>query len=286
MRTTSRWSRGRAPRTAALAGLAALACLAGSAAAEPQGLRVVYRADGLPAGPDDARWQELPQTQVELSPQIIVPPKGGGGVASLSLRAAHDGERIAFLLAWRDPTPNREVGVASFRDAAALGFPALASATAPSPFMGDADHPVNIWQWSAELEAEARGEGSFATRYPHTPGVWYFPQDASVTRQVRAWRGVAPVMEFVAHGYGTLRPRPVRNVLASGRWADGTWKVVMRRALETGDPEDAVFRPSEPQNLIAAVWEGSAGDVNGRKSVTLTWIPVQLDSTVVADGDR
>ena len=247
---------------------------------------MVYRADGLPVGPDDARWQELPALEVQLSPQIIVPPKGGGGVSALTLRAAHDGERVAFLLVWRDPTPNREVGVATFRDAAALGFPALASATAPSPFMGDAEHPVNIWQWSAELEAEARGEGGFAARYPHTPGVWYFPQDVSVTRQVRAWRGAAPVVEFIAHGYGTLQPRPVRNVVASGHWADGTWKVMMRRALETGDPEDAVFRPSEPQNLIAAVWEGSAGDVNGRKSVTLAWIPVRVDSTVMADGAR
>ena len=286
MSTATRWSPERFPAAAAVAALLAMLAAAAPSAAESQALRVVYRAEGVPAGPGDPAWRELPALEVALSPQIIVPPKGGGEVTALTLRAAHDGERIAFLLSWPDPTPDREVGVATFRDAAALGFPALASATAPSPFMGDAEHPVNIWQWSAELEAEARGEGSFATRYPHTPGVWYFPQDASITRQVRAWRGAAPVVEFIAHGYGTLRPRPVRNVLASGRWSDGVWTVVMRRALETGDPEDAVFRPSEPQNLIAAVWEGSSGDVNGRKSVTLTWIPVRLDSTVVADGAR
>ena len=57
---------------------------------------------------------------------------------------------------------------------------------------------------------------------------------------------------------------------------------VLRR-LSTGDPEDASFLPGETTSFILAVWDGSAGDVNGRKSVTLAWTPLALDATKAAD---
>ncbi len=263
--------------------LLALGCTAG---AQPSGVRAPYVADGAPARPGDSSWRGAPQTTLALMPQLIAVPNGGGSVSAVSVRALHDGEWLAIRLEWADATADRVVGADAFRDAAAVGFPVRESSTPASPFMGDAQHPVNIWQWSADLEAEAAGQGGFAERYPHTEGVWYFPQDAAVRRDVKHWRGMDPVVEFVATGWGTLERRPVHNVLGASVHADGRWRVVLRRRLATGDPNDSPFRPGETTHLIVALWEGSSGEVNGRKSVTLGWTPFSLDATVTSDARR
>lgn len=258
--------------------------LASAGAAETPSVRATYASSGVPQHPADPAWSRAAEAALALTPQIIIPPNGGGSVSTVRVRAMHDGEWIAFRLQWQDATQDREVGSDSFRDAAAVGFPLLGSEPLPSPFMGDAEHPVGIWQWSADLEADARAQGGFAERYPHTPGVWYFPQDAAVHREVTAWRGKDPVTEFVATGFGTLTRRPTRNVHASSDHAKGSWAVVLRRRLETGDPNDAPFRPGEGTQLVVAVWNGAAGDVNGRKSVTLNWVPLELAPTSRADA--
>ncbi len=260
--------------------------------AEVQGVRVVYRSQGVASQPDDAAWRKMPETKLALMTQLIAPPIGGGSVKEVAVRAMHDGEWLAIHLEWADATADRSVGVDTFRDAVAVGFPVNATEPPASPFMGDAQHPVAIWQWTADLEAEARGQGGFAERYPHTEGVWYFPQDAAVTREVRAWRGSDPVIEYVAMGFGTLARRPTRNVLGTSLHAKGRWRVVLRRQLSTGDAEAAAFMPSDVARLIVAVWNGSQGEVNGRKSVTINWVPFDLDSTfsldrtVAGDGER
>jgi len=273
-------------RVSVTAGVALLLAVP-AGGAEAQELQAPYRAEGVAAGPADPRWEEAPSTPLELSAQLIAPPVGGGSLSKAAVRAMHDGEWLAIRLEWTDPTADREVGVDTFRDAAALGFPQVASAPLPSPFMGDAEHPVVIWQWTADLEAGARGRGGFAERYPHTEGVWYFPQDAMVRRRVRAWRETEPVAAFVATSWGTLTPRDGQDVHARSTRRDDRWVVVFRRLLDTGHPQAARFRAGETTHLVAAVWNGKEGDVNGRKSVTLGWIPMALEATLeVDDGER
>lgn len=229
----------------------------------------------------------VPDANLALQAQVIVPPIGGGSVENVSVRAMHDGESIAIRLAWKDPSVDQEVGVSTFRDAAAVGFPITQTQPAPSPFMGDAEHPVAIWQWTADFDAVDAGRGGFAKRYPHTQGIWYFPQDAAVRRQVIGWRVTEPAVEFVATGFGTIAPRPSsRNVRArSARTQDG-WARVLTRALATGEAGDPSFQPGETTFLIVAVWDGSHDEVNGRKSVTLAWVPFAVDATVSTLDER
>jgi hypothetical protein len=247
------------------------------------GIRAVYLADEIPIRPDDGEWRGAPESRVDLVGQLMVPPHGGGSVESVSVRALHNGETLAIRLEWSDPTPNREVGVDTFRDAVAVGFPTREAEMVPSPFMGDPEHPINIWQWTADFDANAQGRGGFADRYPHTEGVWYFPQDYEVTRDVRAWRGTEPVIELVATGWGTLARKVSQNVRGLSEHRKGRWQVVLRRILSTGNPEDTFFRPGEKTHVIFAVWNGSSQEVNGKKNVTMMWTPLTLDPTV-ADG--
>jgi len=267
-----------------LSGIALLALFSGVTSAESPRVNVAYVPDGVVRSPHDAGWDDVPAGALALSAQLISTPNGGGSVESVSVRAMHDGEWLAVRLDWADASADRSVGAKTFRDAMALGFPVRSGEAPPSPFMGDAEHPVNIWQWSADLEADAEGQGGFAERYPHTEGVWYFPQDASVRREVRAWRGVDPVVEFEATGWGTLTRHESQNVLGSSEHEKGRWRVLLRRRLATGFPEDVAFRPGEETQLIVAIWNGAEGEVNGRKSVTLGWTPFLLEATTLA-GD-
>ncbi|MFQ5514301.1 MAG: ethylbenzene dehydrogenase-related protein [Myxococcota bacterium] len=251
-------------------------------AAEAKGVRAVYNADPVPVRPDAAAWKRAPAATIDLMGQLIVPPVGGGSVPRVKIRAMHDGEWLALRVEWADETADREVRVDRFRDAIAVGFPTRHTEDLPSPFMGDPQHTLNIWQWTADFDANLEGHGGFAKNYPHTEGVWYFAQDYAVQRQVRAWRGTEPVIEFVAAGFGTLERKDSQNVRGLSRYANGRWSVVLRRPLSTGNPHDTHFRPGESTHFVIAVWNGSNGEVNGRKSVTMQWTPLTLDPTVVA----
>jgi hypothetical protein len=238
---------------------------------------VVFVRDGVFANPADDAWSEITETTYTLMPQMITSPHGGGGVPEVAVRATHDGEEVAIRLQWFDSSADRGVGVDTFRDAAAIGFPVGKPKVVPSPFMGDSEHPVVIWQWAADFDANAEGRSRFGERYPHSEGVWIFPQDLSVRRQVRGWRGAEPVIEYIAKGFGTLTPRMDGTVEGISDYKRGQWTVVLRRDLTTSKEEDAAFAPGETTQLIIAIWNGGKKEVNGRKSVTYAWIPARFD---------
>jgi len=85
-----------------------------------------------------------------------------GKVRAVSVRAAHDGERIAIQLEWNDDTQNTEFGERLFPDAAAVLFPS--NGDAPIVTLGSQDAAVNEWFWRADLEQPenlvARGLGT------------------------------------------------------------------------------------------------------------------------------
>jgi hypothetical protein len=257
---------------------ASLIALAHGATAAPlDEVRVVFVRDGVFTSPTDEAWEAIPEATYDLQAQLIAAPVGGGSVSKISVRATHDGEEVAILLTWADPSADRGVGVDTFRDAAAIGFPAGRPEVAPAPFMGDEQHPVVIWQWAADFDANAEGDSRFGKRYPHSEGVWIFPQDMSVRRKVRGWRGADPVIEYIARGYGTLTPRIGASVAGVSDYSDGHWSVVLRRKLITSNPTDAAFVPGEETPFILAVWNGEQEEVNGRKAVTYNWLPARFD---------
>jgi len=247
--------------------------------AAPPEVRVVFVRDGVFASPVDRAWEKIPETTYTLQPQLITTPNGGGSISRVSVCATHDGEEVAFRLRWSDSSADRGVGVNTFRDAAAIGFPVGRPTAPPSPFMGDEERPVVIWQWAADFDADAEGKSRFGERYPHSEGVWIFPQDLSVRRQVRGWRGADPVIEYEARGFGTLTPRMDVSVEGASSYERGEWVVVLRRKLTTSKDVDPVFIPGEATSLILAIWNGEKEEVNGRKAVTYQWIPAKLDGT-------
>lgn len=266
------------PVALSLAAFVAWGALASLSHAEPPP-RVVaaYRAEGVPTRADDAAWEAAPTTGLSLMAQMIVPPVGGGATGRVQVQALHDGTWLGIRLHWADATADRRVGMDRFRDAVAVGFPQAADQGPTSPFMGDADHPVTIWQWSADFAAAAEGKDATAERYRAAEGVWHFPDDAAVRERVQGWRGREPVGVFVATGFGSLERLADRNVEAASLREDEAWTVVLRRRLEDGGLP--VFEPGSESQLLVAVWDGAGAEVNGRKSVTMAWTPLELAAT-------
>jgi DMSO reductase family type II enzyme heme b subunit len=74
-------------------------------------------------------------------------------------------------------------------------------------------------------------------------------------------------------------------VFGRGLHRDGHWRVVLQRQLETGNPDDTSFRPGERSFAILAIWNGEQSEVNGKKSLTMMWTPVDLAPTVGGEAE-
>jgi DMSO reductase family type II enzyme heme b subunit len=77
--------------------------------------------------------------------------------------------------------------------------------------------------------------------------------------------------ELTAQGFGTLRARPSidREVDGFGAYSTGSYRVLFRRALRTASPDGVPFSAGGRAAVAFAVWDGSAGDRDGKKSVTI-----------------
>ena len=80
-----------------------------------------------------------------------------------------------------------------------------------------------------------------------------------------------------AQGFGTLRahPRPAQNIEATGEYSTGSYRVQFTRAL-SADANTIRLVPGGTVPVAFAVWNGSAGDRDGKKSVTI-WQELLLE---------
>ena len=81
----------------------------------------------------------------------------------------------------------------------------------------------------------------------------------------------SPVEDLTASGFGTLRARPriEQNVDAQGLFSTGSYSVQFVRPLRSASPEAVSLSAGSLAPVAFAVWNGSAGDRDGKKSVTI-----------------
>jgi mono/diheme cytochrome c family protein len=237
-----------------------------------EGLLHAARVEGpLPLDPVESAWEHVESAYVPLSPLWPEPYP----VSGVSVRALHDGKRLALLLQWRDETLNgAPLRVQDFQDAAAVQF-SLAD-QAPFIGMGDPQNPVNLWQWKAGWQQEVDGtrpemNQAYASLhvdvYPE-PALRGLYRTAETAGNLLAATGMkSPVEDANATGFGTLTTQPpaAQNVGGRGIWRDGFWSVLFHRDLESGDPGDVRLVPGKPVLVAWAIWNGAQRDRNGRK---------------------
>jgi hypothetical protein len=160
--------------------------------------------------------------------------------------------------------------------------------------MGEPGAPVNIWMWKAERQADLEPAFQDLEKVYPNIGIDSYPNllrsaPEQPTRHaltlesdpafVTAWGAgnivadptrKSPTEDLVAEGFGTLRARPRadQNVAAVGVYGTGAYRVQLRRRLEARG--EAVSLQSGQRAAVSfAVWNGSAGDRDGKKSVTI-----------------
>ena len=254
---------------------------------------VARRVFELPAHPDSGIWRTAPAVNLHLMPLWWRAERP----EEVTVQALHDGKQIAFRLAWADATYDATaMRPQDFRDAAAIEF----ALTADPPFFamgGTGEHvgAVNLWMWKAERQADLEPAFQDLEKvYPNIgidsyPNLLRSPLEQpmrhaltleSDPRFVTAW-GVGNIVadptrrsaaeDLTARGFGTLkaRPRADQAVQAVGDYQTGSYRVQFTRALAPGKGDAATLAAGARFPVAFAIWNGSAGDRDGKKSVTI-----------------
>lgn len=254
--------------------------------AQGQVLYVADTTERLPADdPWAPVWDRMPGLDVALSPQIGVPPAlTGPSVPTVRARALSDGERIAILLEWSDPTLDDSVLEAdAFADAAAIQF---AQGTGISICMGQQAGALNIWHWKADWAADLAAWRDIWDAHPNAPADATVPKpeagtgpeppgflSGAMAGNLRSLPRRSSVEDLNAVGFGSLTAQPAegQDVAGASGWRDGVWRVVFSRRLTPDDPNDAQIRRDGATVVAFAVWDGARGERDGLKS-TSTWL--------------
>jgi len=269
------------------------------------GTLTVRRVAGdLPLDPHARVWRAARLQPVGLRTLWLRPKT----IDRVRVAVLHNGREIGFLLEWDDPIADQAaLGVQEFRDAAAVQFPlrpvALHAHGHPEPSyaMGEAQGPVNIWHWKADWQLDLARHRDLEDRYPAVavddvpfvrgmrssdPGAILAPADrhdplflaARAAGNPMALPRRSAVENLNAAGLGTITSQPAEAqvIRGEGRWAGGKWRVVMVRALRTGNPRDAQFEPGQATTAAFAVWDGAQRDRDGQKAVSL-WQRLRIE---------
>jgi hypothetical protein len=253
------------------------------------------------SAPQSDLWNQTTAVEVPLSAQIITKPMlPETNVKSVTARALHNGQELALLLEWADPTRNEStLRVEDFRDGVAVQFP-LAQA---QPFfcMGQQGGDVNIWHWKADWQAAITAAQELRDVFPYMYVDQYpFTEDGTdvvlaaytdpnylTARAVGNLMALpvhaSPVENLVAGGFGSLTSQPEdrQNVQGQGEWHNGVWRVVFSRSLTSAEREDISLAPNKVYSIAFAAWDGANQERNGTKS-TSQWVSLQLAGAATA----
>ncbi len=257
----------------------------------------VKRVRTLPEHPDASLWAQTPPVNLHLMPLWWRTDRP----EEVTVRALHDGKEIAILMLWQDTTYDATaMRPQDFRDAAAVEL----SREANPPFfaMGERGQFVDIWMWKSERQADLEPAFQDLEKVYPNIGIDSYPnllrspleqpQRHALTLEsdptfVSAW-GVGNIVadptrrsaaeNLTAQGFGTLRARPTadQTVAARGVYTVNSYRVVFRRTLAGKGAGSVSLKPGNTVPVAFAVWNGSAGDRDGKKSVTI-WQDLQIE---------
>jgi mono/diheme cytochrome c family protein len=227
----------------------------------------------LPATLDDPKWKEVESLYVGLGSQITHKPRNFVRlVDEVWVRSFYNADDIVFMFEWNDrnkslvneeakkidpntmpEVPPSGVPVAdkgirhwpSFDDAIAVQFPAkwkeLVAPEKPRFIFGDAKRAVDLWKWEASGGAK----------------------------------------EYTGKGWDNLGFRDDKHLkVVQAEFKDGQWRVILKRALKTDDPENEVqFERGYYIPTAFFAWDGHNGDA-GRKMSLTTWYYTILEPPV------
>lgn len=240
-------------------------------------------------------WADVPVEVVSLMAQpMAIPRPSATETREVRVQAVHDGNWVVFRLRWKSPSLDEAGILGKFSDAVAVQFP-VKEGSPPPVFMGAKDHPVHIYHWRAQYQRDhERGKPTMKDLYPNMNPDMYPMEYADPGRlqgltqdkrevfspgvaagNPQSYQKPDAVDEIFAEGFGSSSVIENRMSRARGEWAKKEWDVWIARPLSR--PLGSTLVPGKAGFVAIAVWQGEKKEVGSRKSVTMTWIPLQVD---------
>jgi DMSO reductase family type II enzyme heme b subunit len=196
-----------------------------------QVLRAQLVAGEIPGDPYARDWEQAELVDFPLAGQIILEPRWFKPAHDvITARALYNDREIAVMLEWDDGTFSKGDG-GQPADQVAMQLPVrLSPDEKPYFILGDDRHSVDYWRWSAK-------------------------------------DGLA---RFVAEGALRMTPRAQGTVGAQGGYKDGQYRIILRRALKTGNEGELQFEPGKFVPVAFHLWDGNQGE-EGLKMAISTW---------------
>lgn len=213
----------------------------------------------LPGGPDDPAWDDLEAFWFPLAGQVIRTPRQfAPTVDGIWVEGAHDGSEVVLRLSWNDPSRSpdpawdewqeriaaalfadgEEIPTDPLPDALAVQFPFEIPEGNERPYflMGSGRDPVYLWRWDSQ-------------------------------------NGVS---EDRAAGLGVVERLEGGGLTGQASFADGRWRLVLRRSLEAAGGAGLAFREGVAIPVAFFAWDGSSGETGMRGSIS-TWYYLFLE---------
>jgi DMSO reductase family type II enzyme heme b subunit len=195
--------------------------------------------DAIPDDPKAEVWAKLAGQNVPLMGQVIVDPRNfNPSIDMVTLRALWNDKEIAFHLTWDDATESKADGKQVFADAVALQFSPRIEAGGERPYflMGDDSEAVYQLRWQSDKGAQ----------------------------------------EVSANGPTKAKALTGGEVSGKAVYADGQYRVVIKRSRASADASRTTFRPAVFTPIALQAWDGSAGETGARMSLT-SWYYLRLE---------
>jgi len=196
--------------------------------------------DAIPDDPNADFWKKLSPNNIPLMGQVIIDPRNfNPSIDLVSVRAVYNDKEIAFHLTWDDPTQSADDPAKKlFADAISLQFPPQPSSGTERPYflMGDASDAVYLLRWE-------NGKG---------------------------------VTESTANGPAKIAPIPGAEAGGKAAYANGQYRLVMKRPLVSKDATRPTFSPAAFMPVAFQAWDGGAGESGTRMSLT-SWYYLRLE---------
>ena len=203
-------------------------------------LTVTAVKEAIPDDPGGELWKKIEPSNIPLMGQVIVDPRNfNPSIDLVSIRAVYNDKEIAFHLTWDDPSNSTKGdGKATFVDAISLQFPPQITAGIERPYflMGDGSDAVYLLRWEAD-----KG-----------------PSEATATGPTK----------LAAMKGGEVGGKAV--------YANGQYRLVMKRALAAQGTDRPTFRPAVFTPVAIQAWDGGAGEAGTRMSLT-SWYYLRLE---------
>jgi DMSO reductase family type II enzyme heme b subunit len=197
------------------------------------------RVNGIPSSPEDVLWESVDYLDLPMAGQIISDPRDFMTmITNVRVRSVYTGSEAALMLEWSDKKPNRgDDGLPP--DAARLQFPSKIPESSEKPyfFMGDKKLGVNTWLWKAS----------------DTLGV-----------------------EVNAKGPTGITQQEKQDVKVTAAYKDGLYRIIFRRLLNTGDPDDPVFEIGEFIPFAVTLYDGQNHEENNKGAIS-AWYYLMLE---------